>query len=592
MKHVVTAFFPYVVLASWFGCSGPVGDPDAGPNGDADQPDAILSNDADRDAPVIADGDLELDSDRMDADESDGIRPREEDDARMIDSDLPAVLACSQSRHVSITVENTGDTTWTRAEGYKLGTVDDSDPLHPGDGRIWLPEDAAVRTGERWTFEIDLTAPAVPGTYRTDWQMVHEGVRWFGEIVASEVIVECAGAVDATTLENKHVFGYQGWFACAGDGSPVDRWVHWFRDGRADEDHVTIDFWPDVSELGTEELCDTEMTLPSGGAASVYSAWNRTTVVRHFRWMAENGIDGVMLQRFSSELRDPRFLELRDGVTENVRAGAEENGRVFAMMYDISGQNGSTLVTTLREDWTHLVDDLGLTSSDRYLHHDGRPLLAIWGLGFDDRPGTPEQARELMSWFRSGAPPRLRATLMGGVPTHWRTLTGDSQENPEWASIYRSWDVISPWTVGRFGDDAGADRFRRDLIEPDLAEAHAAGADYLPVVFPGFSWHNLHEGELNQIPRRGGRFYWRQVYNAIDAGAVMIYGAMFDEVDEGTAFYRLAPTTAELPVEGSFVPLDIDGEVLPADWYLQLAGEATRMVRGELPITSTRPIDP
>ena len=112
------------------------------------------------------------------------------------------------------------------------------------------------------------------------------------------------------------------------------------------------------------------------------------------------------------------------------------------------------------------------------------------------------------------------------------------------------------------------------------------------MVFPGFSWHNLHEGELNQIPRRGGRFYWRQVYNAIDAGAVMIYGAMFDEVDERTAFYRLAPTTAELPVEGSFVPLDIDGEVLPADWYLQLAGEATRMVRGELPITSTRPIDP
>jgi hypothetical protein len=116
--------------------------------------------------------------------------------------------------------------------------------------------------------------------------------------------------------------------------------------------------------------------------------------------------------------------------------------------------------------------------------------------------------------------------------------------------------------------------------------------DYLPVIWPGFSWKNLNAGPLNQIPRTGGRFWWRQLYNAQLAGCNMIYGAMFDEVDEGTAMFKLAPTAAQLPAQGMFVPLNIDGEALPSDWYLRLAGEGGRMLRGEIPLTSTRPINP
>ena len=114
------------------------------------------------------------------------------------------------------------------------------------------------------------------------------------------------------------------------------------------------------------------------------------------------------------------------------------------------------------------------------------------------------------------------------------------------------------------------------------------------MIFPGFSWHNL-KGDpspLNQIPRNGGAFYWRQVYNSISAGCTMIYGAMFDEVDEGTAMFKLAPTPNELPVEGTFVPLNIDGQALSSDWYLRLAGEATKMLRGQIPLSSQMPITP
>ena len=179
---------------------------------------------------------------------------------------------------------------------------------------------------------------------------------------------------------------------------------------------------------------------------------------------------------------------------------------------------------------------------------------------------------------------------MGGVPTAWRTLDEDSKTAPEWADVYRSFDVLSPWAVGRYTTDASADTFRQEQIEPDLAELTGLDVAYMPVVFPGFSWHNLNGAALNQIPRRGGAFYWRQVYNALDAGSHMLYGAMFDECDEGTAFFKAAASQGDLPTEGTFLSLDADGESLPSDWYLQLAGAATRALRGEIPTTVDLPL--
>jgi hypothetical protein len=149
--------------------------------------------------------------------------------------------------------------------------------------------------------------------------------------------------------------------------------------------------------------------------------------------------------------------------------------------------------------------------------------------------------------------------------------------------------VLSPWSVGRFADDAGADNHLRQRVLPDLREAALSGQDYMPVLFPGFSWSNLmrargRDSPANQIPRRCGAFYWRQASNAVNAGAAMLYTAMFDEVDEGTAIFKLAPTRRDLPEAGDFVALDADGCDLPSDWYLRLAGEITRgLGRGHVP---------
>jgi len=400
--------------------------------------------------------------------------------------------------------------------------------------------------------------------------------------------------VDATTLSKKLMIGYQGWFACAGDGSPLNGWRHWFRDNSPNAFSLTVDMWPDMTELGADEVFATSMKYSNNSAAALYSAYKLRTVIRHFEWMRDNNLDGVMLQRFVPELRDPAYKDFRDQVARNVRAGAEAYGRVFCLMYDISGSNESTLVEDLKKDWAYLVDTMRITESSVYLRYRGKPLLAIWGLGFADRPGTAAQAKEIIADFKRDAPAKYQATLIGGVPCNWRTLDGDSKTDRAWADVYRSFDVLSPWSVGRYADEAGADNFAKSRVAPDFNELSRLGIDYMPVVFPGFSWRNLNNGPLNQVPRRGGRFLWRQVYDAVSAKCTMLYCAMFDEVDEGTAIFKLVADKQDLPTQcqDRLVYLNIDGEKLPSDWYLRVVDQGGKMLRGEIAVTSKLPITP
>src|SRR5262245_34243532 len=62
------------------------------------------------------------------------------------------------------------------------------------------------------------------------------------------------GPVDATTVEGKLMMGYQGWFACPGDGAPPSRWVHWFGMQDPVAANATFDLWPDTTELEPDEL--------------------------------------------------------------------------------------------------------------------------------------------------------------------------------------------------------------------------------------------------------------------------------------------------------------------------------------------------
>ena len=199
---------------------------------------------------------------------------------------------------------------------------------------------------------------------------------------------------------------------------------------------------------------------------------------------------------------------------------------------------------------------------------------------------------------------------MAGAPAHWRTSDSDADRNPEFVNIWMEcFDAISPWTVGRYSDQTSADAFAEDRIKGDVmfigrwATTHGKRVHYVPVVHPGGSvchpaigWvrtnehtkgFNLSNGQWprNAAPREGGRFLWRQIYNARKLGAQIMYGAMWDEYDEGTQFLPAITKTANLPQDegGKFtlIASDIDGYDVPSDWYMRIAGYGSSLVKGE-----------
>ncbi|MNH44784.1 hypothetical protein D3C79_1070480 [compost metagenome] len=64
----------------------------------------------------------------------------------------------------------------------------------------------------------------------------------------------------------------------------------------------------------------------------------------------------------------------------------------------------------------------------------------------------------------------------------------------------------------------------------------------------------------------------------------MIYLAMFDEVDEGTAIFKISKNPPVGDVE--FVKPEED---IPSDYYLYLSGYAAKMLRKEIPFQTKIP---
>lgn len=380
--------------------------------------------------------------------------------------------------------------------------------------------------------------------------------------------------------------GYQGWFRCPGDGSPANNWSHWSK-GAPTPATMAVDLYPDTSELKPESRCKLPEATIDGKPANVFSSFSKETVEMHFAWMQQYGIDGVLAQRFINSI--PGLKHEGDTVLKNVRSAAEDHGRKFAVEYDLSGAHLDTVLTQLQADWSDLNQD-GFIRSEAYLRLNGKPVVAIWGMGFGDghHVGDAELALKIIRWFQQQG-----AAVVGGTPAGWASLSGDSTHDPRWAAVYAALDVVQPWTVGRYNSIESADRWKSSHLQPDLSLTQSNHQLYMPVIFPGFSWHNLKpESPANQIPRLGGNFLWTQAYNARTAGACMVKIAMFDEVNEGTAIFKAVSNHADAPTPGYWLTLDADGKQLPSDWYLQLATQIKMIFDNQATPSKKIPITP
>ena len=380
--------------------------------------------------------------------------------------------------------------------------------------------------------------------------------------------------------------GYQGWFNAPDDGANMG-WNHYARNGKFEPGNCKVDFWPEVKEY--EKIYKTPFEIAEGKPAYIFSAYDSQTVFLHFRWMKDYGVDGVFLQRSVAAIKNPENLHHDDHLLHNAMNASRYYHRAIAVMYDFSGINEENKDwQVIIDDWKHLVDSFKIASGGKkqtYLYHRNKPLVALWGVGFPDRTNNLKSIEKIIDFLKNDSVYGGCSILLG-VPAYWRDFGMDTEKDPYLHVLIHKADIIRPWFVGRFNEKTYPQFKSR--IKDDVLWCKENNLDYSPVVFPGFSWHNMHpESNKAQISRNRGQFYWQQLVGAIDAGSEMIYIAMFDEIDEGTAIFK---TTNNPPVGLSkFETFEPD---IPSDYYLFLTGMAGRMLKKEIPLDGNIPLPP
>ena len=381
-----------------------------------------------------------------------------------------------------------------------------------------------------------------------------------------------SAASPAGDVVGKITVGYQGWFACIGDGAPINAWWHWSQNESQapSPSNQNLKAWPDMT-IYSAGYKTAYANLGNGGAPNLFSSYDQSTVNAHFSLMQQNGCDTAALQRF-----DPNGSEgpTRNAVTAKVNAAAQQYGRKFYIMYDASGW--TNMKTEMPADWTNVMSQY--TSSSAYAHQNGKPVVGIWGFGFNDsnHPWSAADCLSVVQWFKDQG-----CYVMGGVPTYWRTGVSDSRSG--YSSVYNAFNMISPWMVGRIGSVTDSNNIYTNVNVGDQSYCNSNGIDYQPCVLPG---------DLSARQRVHGDFMWAQFYNMVRVGAQGIYISMFDEYGEGNQILNTAPTQSYVPTNSGLLSLDEDGTACSADYYLRLTNDGGKMLKGQIALTSTRPTSP
>ncbi|MBO3676446.1 xylosidase [Streptomyces sp. NEAU-YJ-81] len=399
------------------------------------------------------------------------------------------------------------------------------------------------------------------------------GATALGALGAAKLTTGTAAAASPPgDVVGKVTVGYQGWFACAGDGAPINGWWHWAANMSQppSPDNTGIHSWPDMREY-TKSYRTNYSNLNNGQPATLFSSYDQQTVDTHFRWMQQYAIDTAALQRFN-----PFSPEgpTRDAMATKVRSAAERYGRKFYIMYDATGW--LDMKSQLKQDWTDKMK--AHTASSAYARQNGKPVVGIWGFGFNEanKPWSAADCLDVVNWFKAQG-----CYVMGGVPTHWRS--GNEDSRPGYMGVYHAFNMLSPWMVGRIGNIADTDRFFSGVNTPDQADCNANGIDYQPCVLPG---------DTQSRQRAHGDFMWRQFYNMVRVGAQGIYISMFDEYNEGNQIAKTAENASMVPAGSGIWALDEDGTVCSSDYYLRLTGDGGRMLKKEIALTPDRPTKP
>jgi hypothetical protein len=455
---------------------------------------------------------------------------------------------------------------------------------------------------------ITLTLAVTNASFRnaqnnaSDFRISSGGGTYIREITIAKGIlnpetepVPMVSASSYSEFTGKSVAGYQAWFKT---GSSTSGWFHWSGTTPPSQYTTHFEVYPDVSEYLDADLTATALAnLGNTQPSKLFNSANKSVIDTHFKWMKDYGIDGVAVQRFIGNIGNA-IVKSPANAAIKIKESAEANQRIFYICYDTSSSGmEATWDDTIKFDWVYNVEQNDLTKSDAYAKVGNKPVVQLWGTGMagGKNPGTAAETIALIQFLQSRG-----CYVIGGTPRSWRTGTRDSkgtaqtstipgdQENFE--PVYQSYDMISPWMVGRIKNNTEADAMLTGTMIPDKTYLDARNIDYMPVIFPGFAWSQWNEGTVNWAPRNAGDFMWKQAINIKSLGVSSMYFAMFDEYDEGTAIMKNATDWSMIPTDQYFLTSSADGIWLSSDFQLRVAGASIEMLKGTRAVTTTVPV--
>ena len=110
-----------------------------------------------------------------------------------------------------------------------------------------------------------------------------------------------------------------------------------------------------------------------------------------------------------------------------------------------------------------------------YLYEDDKPLLALWGVGFDEKPFNAEDIISLITALKDQG-----WSIMLGVNDDWRTHNSTKWPRAKYQEVVKSANVIFPWFVGRYGTIADYNSKRKPIIDADIKWCKENGVHYAP----------------------------------------------------------------------------------------------------------------
>ena len=183
-------------------------------------------------------------------------------DAAFVSQNLPDLVP-GETVSVSVTMKNTGTTTWTKDGNFVLASQSPAENNNWGISEIGLNDADTVPPNDQKTFEFNIKVPEFDGSYNFQWQMLQKAEEWFGSKSENEQLIigepgsyldDCDEKTDwksseALTLNETDQKQGAGCMEFSGDGT--DEFKKVFTpsfNSQITEDNGVLQFWYYVSD--------------------------------------------------------------------------------------------------------------------------------------------------------------------------------------------------------------------------------------------------------------------------------------------------------------------------------------------------------